>query len=94
MPNMQSAHVYCTCDISIQCCRLCPKKTVVSSAASEESSRLALYGSSEEFITTLDAWSLKYKSMQSVRDETPAQTILRLSLKLCNNKILLEVSNI
>ena len=41
---------------------------------------------------TLDAWSLKYKSMQSIRDETPAETILRLSAKLCNNKVLLEVS--
>jgi hypothetical protein len=84
--------LYCTCDFSIQCCRLCPKKTVVSSRASEESSKLALYGSSEEFTTALDAWSLKYKSMQSVRDETPAQTVLRLSEKLCNNKTLLEVS--
>lgn len=43
---------------------------------------------------TLDAWSMKYKAVQSVRDETVEQTILRLSEKLCNNKDLLEVCRI
>ena len=80
------------CDIYIHCCRLCPKKTVATSATLGELTQLAQYGSSEEFTMTLDAWSLKYKSMQSIRDETPAETILRLSAKLCNNKVLLEVS--
>lgn len=74
----------------IQYCRLCPKK-IAGDKSSDEGPKLAPYDSSGAFSRTLDAWSIKYITMHSVRDETPEQTIRRLSEKLCNNKSLLEV---
>jgi len=51
---------------------------------------LLLYDRAADFTAALDAWRDKYKTLQSDRDESPEETVTRLSMKLCNDKELLQ----
>ena len=51
---------------------------------------LLLYERAAEFTTALDAWHGRYKTVQSDWDETPEETVVRLKMKLCTDKELLQ----
>ncbi len=72
-------------------CRLCPKKTTSAEVSSaKQMQQLLPYEREVDFTAALDAWRDKYKTVQSNRDETPEETVMRLSEKLCNDKELLQ----